>query len=495
MMNCYASRYLIDRFESAAVVNLRKYFPGNTPLSEEAMLEGYRSSAAILDNLNAVAFSLTLGRDTLLYLSPSAKALYGETVEVFHDHPNFWLEAIHPEDKPAVWMGLDKLRETERGMLEFFYRLVASDGETTWVHHRCQIAFSEGGGALRIDCLVTPCSVGKPTPPAQYPGYEGLFLPAGDALLLRDFNSPAILEANEAAVELLGYSQAELARMSFYDCAALSEGFDSRAEQGIVEAARRGRPQRYDWLIEPKDGRPRWVEVVLSRIQLGGRDLLLVALRDIDTRKREEERLSLALEQMERGRDVVVQANPAGQITAINMAGRAMLGVSFEAVRDLFIIDLMPNWVQPHFLQTCLPLATKDGIWRGELALASREGRSLPVLLTLMAHKRGSALKGYSLIAHDIAPYKLREQRYKQAKETLESENLMKEKLLENVSAGLVRPLEELRQLVQILEKNPVDIDLALPRIKQAVNQANRLVNEAASFIAAGSQSDLTPHG
>jgi len=475
------------------VISIRKYFPANAPLNEEAMLDGYKYSSAILENLNAVAFSLPLSRDVLLYLSPSAKALYGETVEVFHDHPTFWLEAIHPEDKPAVWMGIDKLREADDGMVEFLYRLVASDGETTWVHHRCQVAHSDGGVPIRIDCLVTPCGLGRSLPqPHLHPGYEGLFLPAGDALLLRDVATPAIIEANEAAVELLGYSQQELARMSFYECAALAEGFDSRAEQSIVEAARRGRPQRYEWLVEPKDGRPRWVEVVLSLVQLGGRELLLAAMRDIDTKKREEERLALALEQIERGRDVVVQANPAGQLTSINLAGRALLGISSEAVREMFIIDILPTWVQPHFLQTCLPMATKDGIWRGELALASRE-RSLPVVLTLMAHKRGAAIKGYSLMAHDIAQYKLSEQRFKKAKEMLEADKLLKEKLLENISAGLVKPLDDLRQLVQILEKNPLELDRALPHLKRAVSQANRLVSEASIFLQDGAQQELPP--
>lgn len=473
------------------MITVRKYFPNNAPLSADSMIDGYRYGNAMLDSLGAVIFALTLARDALLYISPSAKLLYGETVDALRNHPNFWLEAIHPEDKPAVWVGMDKVRETERGAVEFFYRVVASDGETTWVHHRCQVALSEGGVPIRLDCMVVPCTPAHVTPPKT--GFDGMLLPGGDALLLRDPAHDAIVEVNSTAVEMLGYSRSELIGMDFYEVSAQSEGFDARAEQAMLDGAHHGRYQRYEWLVVPKDKAPLWVDVTLSQVHWGGRDLLLASVRDIHAKKLEEERLALATEQLERGRDVVVQANPAGQVIAINPAGRAMLGVSPAAVRDLFIIDLLPNWVQPHFLQTCLPLATKDGLWRGELALANREGRTLPVLLSLTAHKRGGAVKGYSLMAHDIAPYKLKEQRFKRAKETLEADNLFKEKMLENISGGLLRPLDELKQLVQILEKNPLDIDLALPHLKRAVIQANRLASEAASFISAGSKRDLPP--
>ncbi|WP_374347343.1 PAS domain-containing protein [Chitinimonas sp.] len=473
-------------------VNVKKYFPQNPQLSDDAMIDGFRLGSAVFANLRTVAFSLPLSRDQLLFLTPSASELYGEQVDLLALHPNFWLEAIHPEDQPAVWLGLDKLRDADRGELSFTYRLMASNGDTIWVLHRCHLACNEAGVPIRIDCMVTPC----PPPAAPQARHEignAVFSAAADALLVRDANTLALIDANAAALALLHCGRAELLRHDLADFSARHEGFDARAEAAYVEGARQGRPQRYEWLLAPREGQPRWVEAVTSRLRHGERDCLLTALRDIDVQRHENDRHTLAHELLDRSYDAIGTADPTGQMTSLNASGLRMLGLTADAVADLFMTDLLPAWAQPHFLHTCLPLATKDGLWRGEMALVSAEGRSLPVLLTVLAHKRGRALKGYSLIAQDVAAYKLAEQRYKRDKEALEGDKLLKDKLLENISGGLLGPLEQLRQIVHVLERNPRDIDRALPHMKHAVDQARRLVDAAGEFIRAGAQQDLPP--
>ena len=473
-------------------VSVRKYFPQNPTFSEEAMIEGFRQEAAILSGLRTVAFALPLTRDRVLYLTPSAAELYGEQVDLLVDHPNFWLEAIHPEDKPAVWLGMEKLRDNDRGEVEFTYRLMATDGETTWVCHRCRLATNEAGVPLRIDCVVTPITAPVKTRQREEPG-NVVFAAAADALLLRDALTLDIIEANAAALQLLRCGRAELLRHDLADLSARTEGFNARAEAQYLDAARHGRPQRYDWLIAPRDGEHRWVEIVTSVFTHGERECLLSVIRDVDVQRRERDRQILATEMIDHMRDAIGFADPAGQLQSLNPAGIAILGVTAEGVRDLFLTDLLPAWGQPHFLHTCLPLATKDGIWRGEMALVSRDGRNLPVVLTVLAHKRSGALRGYSFVAQDVTAYKLAVQRMKRDKEGLEADKLMKDKLLENVSAGLVRPMEQLRQITTLLERNPADLARALPHLKHAVEQAHRLVGATTEFLKSGAQRDLPP--
>lgn len=493
-MQCYAGNYIVrppqNRFD---IVLVRKYFPSNPSLNAEAMIDGYKQGGAILSGLKAVAFAMTLSRDALLYLSQSATDLYGEQVNLLAQHPNFWLEAIHPEDQPAVWLGMDKLRESGNNEVEFTYRLMASDGDICWVLHRCRVATNEAGVPVRIDCLVTPC---KPPAVLQAVPHEignAVFVAAGDPLLVRDAQTLDILDANAATLAMLRCSRGELLRQRLVDFSATTEGYDARAEAAYLDAARHGRPQRYDWLLAPREGAARWVEAMTTSLRHAGRDCLLTIMRDTDHRHRERERHTLASEVVERSREVIAWADPAGQLQNLNAAGREWLGIGNEALQGLFMTDLLPPWAQPHFLHTCLPLATKDGAWRGEMALVSRDGRNLPVMLTMLAHKQGGALKGYSLIAQDIAPWKLKEQRFKRDKEELESDKLLKEKLLENVSAGLMPSLDQLRQIVQILERNPADAERALPHLKRAVEQARRLVDATSEFLKAGAQRDLPP--
>ncbi|WP_269531475.1 PAS domain-containing protein [Chitinimonas sp. BJYL2] len=471
---------------------VRKYFPSNPNLSQEAMAEAFRQGGAVLSSLRSVVFSLNLARDELLFLSQSASELYGEPVPVLSAHPNFWLEAIHPEDKPAVWLGMDKVAQAPGSEAAFVYRLVAADGDITWVQHHCRIAHSESGQPLRFDCLVSPTTAGSAAPRRNEIG-NAVFSSAGDALLVRDAATLDILDGNAAMLAMLACSRAELLRQKLVDFSAVTEGFDARLEASHISAARRGQPQRYDWLLVPREGEPRWVEAMTTPLRHADRDCVLTILRDTDQRQREHERQILATELVERSRDAMAWADPAGQLQRINPAGHEWLRIGEEAVHDLFLTDLLPAWAQPHFLQTCLPLATKDGVWRGEMALVSRDGRNLPVMLTLIAHKRGGALKGYSVIAQDIGPWRLSEQRFKRDKEALEADMLMKEKLLENVSGGLTAPLDQLRQIVQILERNPADVERALPHLKRAVEQARRLVGATSEFLKAGAQRDLPP--
>ncbi|MBV8467800.1 MAG: hypothetical protein JO218_17810, partial [Burkholderiales bacterium] len=82
-------------------------------------------------------------------------------------------------------------------------------------------------------------------------------------------------------------------------------------------------------------------------------------------------------------------------------------------------------------------------------------------------------------------------QRHKREKEELASDKLFKEKLLENVSGSLVRPLDQLRQIVHILERNPADLERAMPHMRNAVEQARRLVDATTEFLKNGAQRDL----
>ncbi len=471
-------------------VSVKRYFPKNPLLSDDAMVEGYRLGTAILNDLRCVVFALPLSRDRLLYLSPSAADLYGEPVDLLIDHPNFWLDAIHPEDKPAVWLGMEKLRDADHGEMEFHYRIVASDGDVTWVTHHSRLANSEGGVPVRIDFMIAPCA--QPARPAVHNNHSNaLFTEAADAMLVRDASSLRILDANGAALSLLHCGRAELLRQDLADLSARTEGFNARAEQTYIEAARHGRPQRYDWLLAPREGAQRWVNVMTSAFHNGSHDCLLSVLRDVDVDRKERDRQAIAADLVDHCRDTVAWADPAGQVRALNAAGHAFLGLTPEAIYDLFLTDLLPAWAQPHFLHTCLPLATKDGIWRGEMALVSRNGHSLPVMLTLMAHKQGGALRGYSLIGNDISSYKLALQRQKRDKEELQADMLLKEKLLENVSASLIHPLDQLRQLEQILKRNPADLERALPHMHHAIEQARRLVDATTEFLKHGAQRDL----
>ncbi|WLT32188.1 PAS domain-containing sensor histidine kinase [Geothrix sp. PMB-07] len=115
-----------------------------------------------------------------------------------------------------------------------------------------------------------------------------LFDAVGDALFVHDLDTGAILDVNLRALDMYGYSRAELLGL---DVAALSENLPPYAQakaHAWMEQAAKGSPQVFEWRARHRSGRCFWVEVNMRRSLVGGIERLLVAVRDIDTRKAEE---------------------------------------------------------------------------------------------------------------------------------------------------------------------------------------------------------------
>ena len=117
--------------------------------------------------------------------------------------------------------------------------------------------------------------------------YRHLFKMESDALFLIDAQNGKILEANEAAVNLYGYSNDELLQMRNVDLSAEPEetkkAGENAASSGVVEI-----PLRYH---RKKDGTVFPVEINATSLQWNGRPVFIPAIRDITERVRTEERL------------------------------------------------------------------------------------------------------------------------------------------------------------------------------------------------------------
>jgi len=134
---------------------------------------------------------------------------------------------------------------------------------------------------------------------ASEENYRTIFENASDAMWLHDVDTGAFLDVNNAAVELYGFSDDEQKALGV---PGLSDGRPPYTpDQGRVylQRAAAGQPQRFEWLGRHKDGRRVWAEVRLRRVTIGGVDRILATARDINDRKRAEEALRDANEELE----------------------------------------------------------------------------------------------------------------------------------------------------------------------------------------------------
>ena len=119
--------------------------------------------------------------------------------------------------------------------------------------------------------------------------YREVFDATGDAILVNDAATGAILDVNRAMLDLFGYSLEEALRLTMVD---LSPRHPPNVEQEIEIRARRAGaegPQVFDWLARRKNGEEFWAEVALRSSFIGGQGRVLALVRDISERRKATE--------------------------------------------------------------------------------------------------------------------------------------------------------------------------------------------------------------
>ena len=106
-----------------------------------------------------------------------------------------------------------------------------------------------------------------------------------DAIFVLDDETCAVIDVNEAASELFGFSRDELLRL---DVSLANAGELHLAMQRTCQMAKslKREPQVAEWHTRHKDGSLFWVEANMRAAEIGGRQRLLVTVRDITGRKR-----------------------------------------------------------------------------------------------------------------------------------------------------------------------------------------------------------------
>jgi len=116
---------------------------------------------------------------------------------------------------------------------------------------------------------------------------QAAFAHVADAIFVSDLDG-RIIEVNLAATELLGYSRAELIKMCPWDFVANESAQNIR---DLINSVIPGEPAVAQRTYRRKSGQTIFVELRLSRCDLGGRGMVIAVTRDITERVKLEDRL------------------------------------------------------------------------------------------------------------------------------------------------------------------------------------------------------------
>ena len=112
-----------------------------------------RRFRAMVEQVPAIAYTWDTTRPTgeapPVYISPQLEAILGYTPQEWSDHPELWLDAMHPDDRERVRRSSD---DADRAGTTFHeeYRIFAKDGRMLWLRDdSLVVARDEDGNAIR----------------------------------------------------------------------------------------------------------------------------------------------------------------------------------------------------------------------------------------------------------------------------------------------------------------------------------------------------------
>lgn len=121
--------------------------------------------------------------------------------------------------------------------------------------------------------------------------FRTLFDASGEAILIHELPSCAIIDINKTGCDMFGYSRQEIFQLKVGDlCSGIVPYIQSEIIRHI-ETAASGTPQLLEWQMKDKSGRIFWIEARNKAVRLGNDDRVIATIRDISERKRLEEQL------------------------------------------------------------------------------------------------------------------------------------------------------------------------------------------------------------
>jgi diguanylate cyclase (GGDEF)-like protein/PAS domain S-box-containing protein len=118
--------------------------------------------------------------------------------------------------------------------------------------------------------------------------FRTIFTSVTEGIFLADPATGRFLDANPAGCAIFGYSHEEILGC---DIGMLSSGIPPYTPEGARDINARlveEGPHTFQWNAKARDGHLLWVEISTRRAELGGRQLVLAAVRDITDRKEAE---------------------------------------------------------------------------------------------------------------------------------------------------------------------------------------------------------------
>jgi PAS domain S-box-containing protein len=101
--------------------------------AEEELRRSQQAYASLVNSVDGIVWELEVATFQFTFVSPQAERILGYPVAAWLNEPTFWRDHLHPDDRDAALSYCLRATEEKRDH-DFYYRMIAADGRTVWLH-------------------------------------------------------------------------------------------------------------------------------------------------------------------------------------------------------------------------------------------------------------------------------------------------------------------------------------------------------------------------
>jgi len=214
-----------------------------------------------------------------------------------------------------------------------------------------------------------------------------------------------VLYANDAILQLTGYSREEIQHIDLKDTYA-----DPETRLRIIEKLRKdGCVRDCEVQLRNRDGTLYWAKLNTLPFSLGGQEALLTTMGDITELTEVRQQADTLLAAVEQSADGILVGDLNGKIVYANQAFTKMHGYGPEEVLGMPAAELHAHEVKDEHLRRVRQMKER-GSWKGEIGHSRKDGTVFPayVSATVLKDSEGEDV-GIVAVIRDITKAKQRE--------------------------------------------------------------------------------------
>lgn len=233
------------------------------------------------------------------YISPSCERITGYSRKAFYDDPGLFLRIVHPDDRERLAAHQHEDFFTDQAY-EIEFRIIRQDGQERWIGHACQLVLDDQGQGLGRRASNRDITARKRAEEALRQSEEKFSLAFANnpaAIALTRLDDGLILDVNDTWLALNGYSRGEVVGLSARNLPIWRT--PEAATHFIEELREKGSLHRWEQEFLKKSGEVFVAQLSAQLLTVHDQTLILSTLVDITERKRIEEALRKAHEELE----------------------------------------------------------------------------------------------------------------------------------------------------------------------------------------------------